>query len=567
MSSLSDIRWKVNEQRRINNELSSELNAIASGISSAYNRWENLCSTVSTTLHNGAERVATSQQNIDKSYYLQGEIDKMYVLFKNIETADKKIRECNNKKIYDFANYRAVRKIVSAMLDNLEVSLVSDKAITKVVEIKHLQIPDYWLTCALLSVMAWRNDDKALAQQALEKACKLDKKESAVFFLAFNLRMGRESVALKWFEYYQTCNLTGEDDRTFLLLFSIVNQTIKENCSDEAISKISTYINQVIEQDMARNDYNEADMVKKIRFYLHRFIPNDPIDYAILNKHCTEREFLQKQMMYAKANIEILDFILKTINITDKNRKDYLNSFIEDSVKKPNATELGVEDEIKYNELVIKYQGDVEAAAEEFKKFKVHRENDFDIVAEMIDWLYKPNQESEVNSAVKANMFIATKDLNRKGVKAYVADYRAKFRTTYKIEINDYKAEANLLDESSECSRLKSFIEDKKAAMLAEIKIWPVIVGFIVAVLATVGAIALSATPLIAVTVGGIIFSVGYIFGNKAKKKRIIQDCDNEYILEEGILKGIISDFSIYKKEYEEYDSYYQQIEEEFEKL
>ena len=182
MSSVSEMQWKVNEQRRINSELHSELNAIANGISSTYNKWERLCGNITTSLNNGAQRVAASQNYMNAAYEMQGEIDRLYVLFKNIEQANKKIRECNNKKIYDFANYNAVRKIVSAMLDNLEVSLVSDKTITKVVEIKHLQIPDYWLTCALLSIMAWRNNDKALADQALERACKLDKKETAVFY-------------------------------------------------------------------------------------------------------------------------------------------------------------------------------------------------------------------------------------------------------------------------------------------------------------------------------------------------------------------------------------------------
>lgn len=142
MSSVSEMQWKVNEARRENYELRNELNAIASGISNAYNRWDRLCNNISNTLHNGTKRVEASQNYMNAAYDMQGEIDNLYVLFKNIEMANKKIRECNNKKIYDFANYSAVRKIVSAMLDNLEVSLVSDETITRVVEIKHLQLPD-----------------------------------------------------------------------------------------------------------------------------------------------------------------------------------------------------------------------------------------------------------------------------------------------------------------------------------------------------------------------------------------------------------------------------------------
>lgn len=566
MSSVSEMQWKVNEARRENYELRNELNAIASGISNAYNRWDRLCNNISNTLHNGTKRVEASQNYMNAAYDMQGEIDNLYVLFKNIEMANKKIRECNNKKIYDFANYSAVRKIVSAMLDNLEVSLVSDETITRVVEIKHLQLPDYWLTCALLSIMAWRNNDKALAQQALERACKLDKKETAVFFLAFNLRMGRESAALKWFEYYQTCELTGEDDRTFVLLFSIVNQAINENCSDEVVSKINAFLNRVIEEDLMRSGYSESDMIAKILRHLYRFVPNDTIGYTVLMKYCKERDYLTFQMMLAKANINILDFILKTMHITDADRKDYLNSFIEDVIKKPNSVELEVEDEICYNELIIRHQGNIEAAKEEFEQIKGHRENDFDIVTEMIDWVYASNQEEEVNPVVRANMFAATKELTQKSIQSRTQAYRSRFKTTFDIQINDYETTANLTDFTGESGKLRSFVETKKANLLKGVKIWPSIIGFVLAALGVAGAIALSPVLLV-LTVGGAAFGAFYILSCNTKRKHIVRDCENEYQLNEGILNGIISNFGAYCQEYNEYDSYVEKIEEELDRI
>ena len=566
MSSVSEMQWKVNEARRENYELRNELNAIASGISNAYNRWDRLCNNISNTLHNGTKRVEASQNYMNAAYDMQGEIDNLYVLFKNIEMANKKIRECNNKKIYDFANYSAVRKIVSAMLDNLEVSLVSDETITRVVEIKHLQLPDYWLTCALLSIMAWRNNDKALAQQALERACKLDKKETAVFFLAFNLRMGRESAALKWFEYYQTCELTGEDDRTFVLLFSIVNQAINENCSDEVVSKINAFLNRVIEEDLMRSGYSESDMIAKILRHLYRFVPNDTIGYTVLMKYCKERDYLTSQMMLAKANVNILDFILKTMHITDADRKDYLNSFIEDVIKKPNSIELEVEDEICYNELIIRHQGNIEAAKEEFEQIKGHRENDFDIVTEMIDWVYASNQEEEVNPVVRANMFAATKELTQKSIQSRTQAYRSRFKTTFDIQINDYETTANLTDFTGESGKLRSFVETKKTNLLKGVKIWPSIFGFVLAALGVAGAIALSPVLLV-LTVGGAAFGAFYILSCNTKRKHIVRDCENEYQLNEGILNGIISDFGAYCQEYNEYDSYVEKIEEELDRI
>ncbi len=564
MSSISEMQAKVNEQRRINSELNSELSAIVSGLQSVHHKWNNLCNSISSSLNEGVKRVSASQGSIDAAYEMQGDIDRMYVLFKNIEMANKKIRECNNKKIYDFANYSAVRKIVAAMLDNVELALVSDATIVKAVERKHLQMPDYWLTCALLSIMAWRNDDRALANQALERACKLEKKETAVFFLAFNLRMNREAAALKWFEYYQTCDLSGEDDRTFLLLFSIVNKAVTQNCSDTLVVRVQDFIRQVIDDDMKRSGYDSEFVLSRIAGYLHRFVPGDALDYTLLMKHCTERDYLAQELMLAKANVGIYDFILKTAHVTDKERHDYINSFIEGVVKKPNAVELEVEDEIRYNELIIYHQGDIAKADEAFAQIKTHRENEFDIIVEMIDWIYQPSKD-DVNPMVRANMLSVTGDFNRQAVERHAQAYRSAFKTTFGIKINDYETAANLKDESGECAKLRSFVEEKKNGLLSGVKTWIAFVSFGVALLALIGAFAIPMLPLLTLTVAGVAYGIIHLLVCKAKKASIIRDCDNEYAVDEGILKGMVGEFDAYCREYAEYDGYLDKITAELE--
>ena len=96
MSSVSEMRHLVNKARRENNELTNELNEIKGGISYAYNSWNNLRNYVNNTMDNGTERIKHSHDSITAAYVMQGEIDKMYVLFKNIELANKRIRECTS---------------------------------------------------------------------------------------------------------------------------------------------------------------------------------------------------------------------------------------------------------------------------------------------------------------------------------------------------------------------------------------------------------------------------------------------------------------------------------------
>ena len=125
-----------------------------------------------------------------------------------------------------------------------------DQTITRSVEVQHLQTPDYWLTCVLISVMAWRNDDKELADRAMDRAIKLDKKNSAIFYMLFNLRMGREEAALKWFYTYQECDLKGSDQRTFLMLFSLVSKTLVDTVDERTKDEVFTFIKKVVDANM-----------------------------------------------------------------------------------------------------------------------------------------------------------------------------------------------------------------------------------------------------------------------------------------------------------------------------
>ena len=181
-----------------------------------------------------------------------------------MELANKKIRECNRKKQYEFANYTAVRKIVQGMLDNLNLNMISDEIIYKSIEKVHLQTPDYWLTAVLLSIMGWRSDDKALADRAIGAAVKLNLKETAIFLMLFNLRMGREDAALKWFMVYQGCELKGSDQKTFLMLFSMLSRTIEDNVDNKIKYEIIDFINRVIAMNVRSEGYNEAAIVDTI---------------------------------------------------------------------------------------------------------------------------------------------------------------------------------------------------------------------------------------------------------------------------------------------------------------
>ncbi len=563
LASISEIQYRVAEMQAANNNLRNELYLLESGINNAREEWNRLTGRINNTLISGNGRVSNSHELTLNAYELQCDIERLYKLFKYMESANKKIRELNNKIYYDFANYNAVRKIVEAMLNNVEIAFVSDAVLTKAIEVKHLQLPDYWLTCALLAIMAWRNDDRVLAEKALERACMLDQKNAAVFFFAFHMRIGRDSTALQWFHTYIACDLTGEDSTNILFMFSLLSKTTE--CDDRTYAAVNDFVNGIIQERLHSEGYSEQTMAQRIVGYYDRFRIEEPMDYPLLKKYCKETELLQQILDRACNNRNILDFIRKTVNITATEKNNRLNSFIDDVIRRSNKSEVDVRNEIHYNELVIAHKGDVDKAKEEQEAWLLHNRNQLDIIGEIVDWVYAPGS-TEINAVEKQRLFIVIKTLSEKAADIYAEQYRSRVRHDLDIQIEEYVSHADLTNEAEEYRKIDQYFETKAADLMAQQKIWPSFLWFGAGVLSLAGAIALH-PALFVVSAAGVLGGVGHILLTGKRKKQIASSCRREADNTKAIFSRLKEDYQRYQEEYASYDSYYDEIKEEFAKL
>jgi len=564
-SEVSRLERRLSEEQSINRELRNELATVANGVSRAHSTLENYNAHMQNTLQNSDNVMHSSHQRVIDAIALQGEIEKLYVRFKNVELANKKIRDANNKKYYDFSNYRTVRKIVQGIMDNLDVNMVSDQTITKSVEVQHLQTPDYWLTCVLISVMAWKNDDKELADRAMAKAISLDKKHSSIFYMLFNLRLDRNEAALKWFSTYQQCEQKGSDQRTFLMLFSLISKTITESVDEKTRNQISAYINSVIVSCAQAEGYSEDDIISKILHNYSRMQPSEQIEYALLRKYCGAFNDLTANMMRAKNNIHILEFILKTVNVPVDQRNEFLKNYIDELITNPNQVEESVYEEISYNELVIKLEGDVETAKERFEIEQTRAKNDINLISEMIDWIYERDNQ-EIKGQIRLNMFTLTKELQEKAVEAHTENYRKRKINAAPITINDYSTTADFRRESDELQKIETHYTEIKDNALSAIKNWTAFIGFGAAVLAAVGAFFVG-FALFALTAVGIGYGVFVLLSNKSKRKLLELTCNDNIRAVKDVLQKLFVEFKQYQEQFSEYDAYYERIQNELNKI
>ncbi len=564
-SKLSQVESELRRVEQINYELRSELATVENGVNRAHRELEDYNASIRNTLDNCNGSMHASHQRVVDSIALQGEIERLYARFKNVELANKKIRAANNKKYYDFSNYRTVRKIVQGIMDNLDVQIVSDKTILKSVEVQHLQTPDYWLTCVLISVMAWRNNDRELADRAMARAIKLDKKSSAIFYMLFNLRMGREEPALKWFDTYQECELKGSDQRTFLMLFSLVSRTIADTVDDRTKNEVASFIMRVVDANMRSSGYNEEEIVTQIRRYFNRMQPSDELQYTLLRKYCQEFDQLTDVMMQAKNNINLLEFILRTMNVPPEEKNTFLKSYIDELIAAPNQVEKDVYDEIAYNEMIIRLEGDMEAARERFDAEQAKKANDLNLIAEMVDWIYE-RDDQDVNGQIRLNMFTLTKMLQEKAVEEHTEDYRSRKKVNYPVKIDDYAAVMNFRHEDEERQKMAAFYTGQRDEALAAIKDWPAYIGFGVAAAALVGCF-FARFWLLVLTVGGVGYGLFKLLSNKGARKQLERACAEKIRATADIMQQLFAEFREYRKELDEYDAYHDRIMEELAKI
>ena len=231
----------------------------------------------------------------------------------------------------------------------------------------------------------------------------------------------------------------------------------------------------------------------------------------------------------------------------------------------PNQTEKDVYDEIAYNELIIRYEGEVETAKEVFSAEQTKKANNLNLIAEMIDWIYECEAQ-DINGQIRMNMFTLTKALQEQAVDAHVEDYRSRRKVTHNVTIGEYTTEVNFKREDEEYSKVASYFTGKRDDAIAALKNWKAFIGFGVGIASAVGAFFVGYW-LFAVALIGAGYGAGVMLSNKSQIKHLEQKCAESISSTSDILQQLFSEFSKYQAELDEYDSYYERIKNEFNKI
>ncbi|WP_215655207.1 hypothetical protein [Pseudoflavonifractor sp. MCC625] len=349
----------------------------------------------------------------------------------------------------------------------------------------------------------------------------------------------------------------------FALMSRAVNTS--ENVSETTRSEIQTFIKKVIQANINAKGYSEEEMVSRAQAFYSRMDGKEEPAYPLLKKYCGEFTALATAMRMASANLTILEFLKKLIHAEAGKHNAFVKNYIDELIARANPMEKAVYDEIRYNELIIRYQGEVEVAKEKFAAEQTHDASELCLIAEIIDWVFTAD-EKEVNGQSRLNMFALTREIHEKAINNHTAAYRAIDKIHLPITIGEYTTTADFSNEASEQQKVEQFFAAKRDNSLTQVKNWPAYVGFALGIAAAIAS-PLTSLSLLVVTLIGAGFGVVTLLKNKADRKQILLDYDNSISMTMDVLRHLFEEYGTYLAEYYEYDRYTEQIAAEFAQL
>ncbi len=566
---LSELKSRLAKERAYNSQLRSELNAINSAASDASRELSSYDARVQSELGNANNDILSSEQKGISSIEIQENIEFLFRRFKNVESATKRIRECNNRKYYEFANYRNIRKIVQGMLDNMNLGMVDMSVITRAVEINHLQLPDYWLTCALLSIVAWYNDDEAMARRCVERAVKLSRKDSIIFYMLFNMRMQRRQAALKWLRCYEEDDFKGADSGTFLLLFSLMCQCISMDVDEELRKEVEIFVWRVFQLVTQMDPMASAKASQTIVGYLNIMGTDAPLNsYPTMAKHLKDAAELSCVLGKAKNNTNIVDFFQHIVSFTHEHKNRILENYIEELVATPNDAEIEVFKTIEYNERIIRLKGDVDVANDEQHAANAHNESKLNLLQEMIDWIYDAKSPCQ-DGKIKSCLFIMCRPFQEMACEAYRKAYLNMMRTVHPAVIDGYSTDLDFMNFESENTKVVHYFEEIRDGELAKVSDVPVYVAGGICGLSLAGSLgcriaggnaAIWMIPLLVLAAICLIVMMGLKISNKITRLKLRNKCTDDIAKTQACIKQIYGEFSAFCDEIRQYDALYSEI-------
>jgi len=462
----------------------------------------------------------------------------------NVTHAQGQIIILNQEIEKQFGLYEKVRKYLLGILQSVDTGLVSKQAITNATEDLMLGTPRYWLTPSLIALASWINNNKPLAEKALNEGLSRHQLKTVLIFTLICNRLKRRVASFMWLsKYFENQNPLEMPQETLILVNAYTDGVFGPDSEGECLVQIKGWLNYLSQQPETVKALEERWRAK-----IDVLPINDIEKYEYLSQYSPDFPLLKDLLEKALKNGSLKNY-LENIFTAEKIEKDYveeLDDILYKLVEEYDADEYELRKKHRMCELIIKHEGDKELAEKDFDANVVqlfeHKVTFFDILTNAVTL-------EDSSPTMRKLAIVLMKEWILNAHQDFIAQYRNSYPQSIKIRINNWEDETK--DGSNVDNLTKSYksyleISHRKALKETHVSYWAIalLIGF-------VGWMCFAyCTAALVFTIGGALYLVLDIFNVNKARKALIDKFNKAVDTANSLIHSICADFVDWQKAY-----------------
>mgnify|MGYP003587229189 CR=1 FL=1 len=321
-----------------------------------------------TQVNSNVEQVQNSvNQTNNNVIYVNNELAKLkqefdayvkqQVLQNRLQLAETRSVKLKQELTNKYGHYEQVRRTTTGILQADDLGIVRSETIQTATEELMISTPRYWLAPCLVALSAWIINNPELADKALKEGIKRNDEKTSLLFALICRRANRKPSSLKWFKRY----LDNQDEehlsrKTIVVLDAFVSGLLGVDSENIIFDKINTWLQRL----NAKPGFAEAQARQWFDAIKLRRQPCNPADYPYLSKFSHTWPQMDSVLQGAYLHGTILNYFTGIFEqkINTAGLKEQLDDILTSLVTDFDTEETPIREELRKEELVVKYRGD-----------------------------------------------------------------------------------------------------------------------------------------------------------------------------------------------------------------
>lgn len=366
-----------------------------------------------------------------------------------------------------FGDHERIRKTVMGVVRDFDINLVRNNTIQEISEELWITSSRYWLSYALMSITAWINDYREVAENALSECVRRDPVKASLFFCLFNLRFGRNQVAQDWFfEYLKTLDPKVMHQESAILLEAYLNGLFGTD------KELENSVNNVIKNWIAELNANKEiaeGLVRDYQKYIQLLPSAKECHYEALQQFCLNYEDIRKSYAniskYEKLISEIEAMDVELEEQTEANYKSRIDAVLINLISNYDAEELDLKNQQAYFNYVIDNGGKVEEAEVQYEEYQRIQNESFNVGKRMVEWaVYDDAEQTDVH--VKKFGLQNTKEWFKTAIENWALVLQKRQPLDYRLSIDTWTGVTNGADQKEQIQNMTEYYKNNKFQLM-----------------------------------------------------------------------------------------------------